>query len=108
MNAEKYQYGENSLLDLFLFLIVYFCIQDFVGALLYTNFNLPKIFFYFHLFLGEVILFSLFFYVITGTAFKIFSHKKLVYLVAFSILPSSQSQNQVVLCSALSTTELLR
>jgi len=86
MNAEKYRYGKNSLLNLFLFLIVYFCIQDFAGALLYTNFNLPKIFFYFHLFLGEVILFSLFFYIITGTEFKIFSHKKLLSLVAFSIL----------------------
>lgn len=84
MDSEKYQYKKNPLLHLFFFLIVYFCIQDFVGALLYTNFNLPKVFFNFHLFFGEVILFSLFFSYIIGTGFKI--HKGLFPLVIFSIL----------------------
>lgn len=84
MNPKKYQYKKNSLLNLFLFLIVYSSIQDFVGALLYTNFNLPKIFFYFHLFFGEFLLFSLFFYIVTGSGFKI--HKNLFLLFVFSII----------------------
>lgn len=84
MNPKKYRYENKSLLNLFFFLIVYFCIQDFVGAFLHTNFNLPKIFFYFHLFFGEIILFSLFFYIITGSGFKI--HKNLFFLLVFSII----------------------
>jgi len=84
MNPNKYQHGKNSLLNLFLFLIVYSCIQDFVGAFFYTNFNLPKMFFYFHLFFGEFLLFWLFFYIMTGTGFKIY--KKLSPLLVFLIV----------------------
>ncbi len=84
MNPTKYRYENKSLLNLFFLLIIYFSTQDFVGAFFYTNFNLPKIFFNFHLFLGEIILFSLFFYIITGSGFKI--HRNLFFLLVFSII----------------------
>lgn len=84
MSSEKVPIQKNPSLDLFFFLIVYFCVQDFVGALLYTNFNLPKVYFYFHLFFGEIILFLLFCICIIRTGFKVY--KGLFSLIIFSIL----------------------